>query len=99
MKKVLSTKVRGKATMKMTVERLDNWINIWPEYTLHFDDDLCFLMAGKKVSRTPYSIYVMSTKNGTFQENIPEYLGKAKSSLLGDQLDIYGPGFNPNNAF
>lgn len=56
-------------------------------------------MSAKRVSKTPYSTFVISTNPDNFQENSPYYLGKAKGSVMGDQLDIFGPGFSPSVAF
>ena len=56
-------------------------------------------MSAKRVSKTPYSTFVISMNQNNFEENSPYYLGKAKGSVMGDQLDIFGHGFSPSVAF
>ena len=40
----------------------------------------------------------MSCSKSDFEENSPHYIGKMKSNVIGDRLDIFGPGLNPSNA-
>lgn len=55
-------------------------------------------MSAKKTSSKPASTFVMSCNKGNFEENSPYYIGKMKSNVLGDVLNIFGPGYNPTNA-
>ena len=32
-------------------------------------------------------------------ENGPNYIGKIKANFFGDIINIFGPGYNPKNAF
>ena len=70
----------------------------WPEFHLHFCRNSHYVMSAKKTSSKPASTFVLSCNKGNFEENSPYYLGKMKSNVLGDMLNIYGPGFNPSNA-
>ena len=55
-------------------------------------------MSAKKTSSKPSSTFIMSINKSNFDENSPYYLGKMKSNVLGDVLNIFGPGLNPSNA-
>lgn len=55
-------------------------------------------MSAKKTSSKPSSTFMITIAKSNFQENSEYYLGKMKSNLLGDILNIYGPGLNPSNA-
>lgn len=55
-------------------------------------------MSAKKTSSKPSSTFIISIAKSNFEENSEFYLGKMKSNVLGDMLNIYGPGLNPSNA-
>ena len=55
-------------------------------------------MSAKKTSSKPSSTFILSMSKGSYEENSPHYLGKMKSNVLGDVLNIFGPGLNPSNA-
>lgn len=41
---------------------------------------------------------IVSKSQTDFTENGPNYIGKFKGSFTGSQFNIYGPGYNPENA-
>lgn len=55
-------------------------------------------MSAKKTASKPSSTFILSTHKQDFEESSPYYLGKIKSNLLGDTLNIYGAGLNPSNS-
>jgi hypothetical protein len=70
----------------------------WPEFHLHFTGDSQYVMSAKKTASRPTSTFVISRSRTHFDENDYYYLGKMKSNVLGDVLNIYGPGLNPKNS-
>ncbi len=55
-------------------------------------------MSAKKTSSKPTSTFIISTNRYNFEENSEYYVGKMKSNLLGDIMNIFGPGLSPSNA-
>ena len=72
--------------------------NTYPEYHVYFESDKTHLLSAKRVSRTPFSTFIISRSKTDFEENSEEYLGKAKGSALGDVLNLFGRGLSPANA-
>ncbi len=72
--------------------------NTYPEYHVYFESDKTHLLSAKRVSRTPFSTFIISRSKTDFEENSEEYLGKAKGSALGDVLNLFGKGLSPANA-
>ena len=70
----------------------------WPEFHLHFSDDSHYVMSSKKTSSRPTSTFIISRSRDHFEEDSPFYLGKMKSNVLGDVLNIFGPGVEPSEA-
>ena len=70
----------------------------WPEFHIHFQQNSHYVMSAKKTGSKPYSTFVMSVSKVNFEETSESYIGKMKSNVLGDQLNIFGPGLNPSNA-
>jgi hypothetical protein len=55
-------------------------------------------MSAKKTSSKPSSTFILSASKCSYEEDTSVYIGKMRSNLLGDVLNIYGPGLNPENA-
>ena len=55
-------------------------------------------MCAKKTSSKPSSTFIISASVSSFEENKDHYLGKIKSNLGGDIYNVFGPGFNPQDA-
>lgn len=55
-------------------------------------------MSAKKTSTKPTSTFIITCRKGDFDEKSAYYLGKMKSNVLGDVLNVFGPGLNPSNA-
>ena len=55
-------------------------------------------MSAKKTASKPSSTFIVSSKKGDYEEDSPHYLGKMKSNVIGDTLNIFGPGLSPSNA-
>jgi hypothetical protein len=87
-------------TLKMHLCRNNSGFNtFWPEFHLKFcqHEEPSIINAKRKTAR-PISTYILSTSETDYEENSPSYLGKIKSSALGDILYIFGPGYSPSNA-
>ena len=56
-------------------------------------------MSAKKTSSKPYSTYIISSNPSVYDEDSKFYLGKIKSNLLGNKINIFDKGMNPTNAF
>lgn len=65
---------------------------------MYFCQNNHYLMSAKKTSSKPMSTFIMSSSKDSFEESSSSYLGKMKSNVIGDMLNIYGPGLNPSNA-
>lgn len=76
----------------------DGFNTFWPEFHLHFAEDSHYVMSAKKTASRPTSTFILSRNRTNFEEQGPQYLGKMKSNVLGDVLNIFGPGLNPTNA-
>jgi tubby-related protein 1 len=76
----------------------DGFNTFWPEFHLHFVEDSHYVMSAKKTGSRPTSTFIISKNRTNFEEEGPQYLGKIKSNVLGDVLNIFGPGLNPANA-
>jgi tubby and related proteins len=82
----------------MEIIRDKGGFNFWPEFHLYFSEDSHYLMSAKKTSSRPTSTFIISRSRTNFEEEGPQYLGKMKSNVLGDVLNVFGPGLNPSNA-
>lgn len=97
--KQLYLDIREKTTLRMEIIRDKGGFNtFWPEFHLHFSEDSRHVMSAKKTSSRPTSTFVISKSKDDFSEEGPFYLGKMKSNVLGDVLNIFGHGLNPSNA-
>lgn len=76
----------------------DGFNTFWPEFNLYFCSNSHFVMSAKKTSSKPTSTFIISISKTDYEENSNYYLGKMKSNILGDILNVYGPGLNPSNA-
>jgi len=70
----------------------------WPEFHLYFCANSHYVMSAKKTSSKPSSTFIISIFKSNFEENSQFYLGKMKSNILGDVLNVFGPGLSPSNA-
>jgi hypothetical protein len=55
-------------------------------------------MSAKMISSKPRSTFIISSDKYDFDENSKNYLGKIKSNLLGNILNIFGKGRSPSHA-
>lgn len=55
-------------------------------------------MSCKKTASKPTSTFIITCRKDNFEENNSTYLGKMKSNIMGDVLNVFGPGYNPANA-
>lgn len=91
--------MREKTTLKMEIIRDKGGFNtFWPEFHLHFSDDSRYVMSAKKTSSRPTSTFVISLGRSDFEEHSPSYLGKMKSNVLGDVMNVFGPGVEAGEA-
>lgn len=70
----------------------------WPEFHLHFTADGKRVLSAKKTSSRPTTTFIFSRDSHMIDEASNSYLGKAKSTALGDTFNIFAPGLSPNNA-
>ena len=56
------------------------------------------MMSAKMISSKPRSTFIISSDKHDFDENSKNYLGKIKSNLLGNTLNIFGKGRSPSHA-
>jgi hypothetical protein len=76
----------------------DGFNSFWPEFYLKFESEDIVLLAAKKVSSKPAATFVLSSNASNFTENSSCYLGKLKSNLFGDVINLFGIGLNPGEA-
>lgn len=85
--------------LRMELIRDKSGLNtFWPEFHVHFAQNSHYLMSAKKTASKPSSTFILSNSKEDFEEDSEHYLGKMKSNVLGDVLNIFGPGLNPSNA-
>ena len=86
-------------TLKMVLAR-DNtgFKTFWPEFYMKFPNDNQIIISAKRTTARPIATYILSLSSTDFEENTPNYLGKIKSSALGDILYVFGPGYSPSKA-
>ncbi len=95
----MQTPIRLGSQLRMELIRDKSGFNtIWPEFHLYFTQNSHYLISAKKTSSKPTSTFIISSKAGDYEEASPHYMGKMKSNVLGDILNIFGPGLNPSNA-
>lgn len=99
LKHLMVENISANTTLEMALIRNTSGFNsFWPEFYLRFPSEKASLLAAKKVSSKPISTYIISSSPRNFEENSHSYLGKLKSNLFGDVLNLFGPGLNPSNA-
>lgn len=76
----------------------DGFNTFWPQFHLYFFEDTRHLLSAKKTSSRPTSTFIISRSKTNFEEDSPYYLGKMKSNVLGDVINIFGTGLSPSNA-
>lgn len=55
-------------------------------------------MSAKRTSSKPTSTFIISASRTNFQEDSEFYLGKMKSNLLGNVMNIFSPGLSMADA-
>ena len=83
----------------MTLIRDNSFMkSFWPEFRICFGEEGEGIAFAKRTTARPIATFILSLKDGDFEEDSPNYLGKMKSNALGDVLNVFGPGLNPSNA-
>jgi hypothetical protein len=67
MLKILTYPVKANMVMKANVERVSGFLfNTYPEYHVYFEADRTHLLSAKRVSRTPFSTFIISRSKTDF---------------------------------
>lgn len=98
-KREITEAIPANSTLQMVLHRnKDGFNSFWPEFSLKFEGESAPLLAAKKVSCKPSATFVLSSKPASFAENSSGYVGKLKSNLFGDVINLFGVGLSPGEA-
>ena len=85
-----------KVQMDLTRDNSGFSNTFWPEFHLMVGER--YIMSAKKTNSRPTSTFIISSKPEIFEEDSPAYLGKMKSNVMGETLNVFGRGLNPSEA-
>jgi hypothetical protein len=70
----------------------------WPEFKLAFKGEEMGILHAKRTTARPISTFIISLSKTDFEESSDNFMGKMKSNVMGDVLNIFGAGLSPKNA-
>lgn len=84
--------------LRMELRRDNSGFNtFWPEFKLAFRGEQMGVLLAKRTTARPVSTFIVSL-SADFEETSDNYMGKMKSNVMGDVLNVFSAGPSPKLA-